>query len=433
MSGRYKLGLSRNRLFEFNNTVVFCGKYKSFIDENEANKALKMLAIKEPVVTSVIELEENSDAYVVTDVVEIKLNTSTLTAEEMFYKYQKQPLDFTERLFEFSVSSDGFLVIAGHTVVCDAKSLLRLAVYFTGFYEKSDLSVEPSEIHTFSVQGTLPVDVVSPMINKLSAELDGKWEKDAVLYSVDDFKKAKKKYVENFPDIDKVNVFLTCGDVAKLKESCNLLEIDFSSILYFCFYSAILKNVRASKDCSKMRIYADRRFFHGEKDVFSVGAYNGMVCASLKKKDLRKPVEDKLKAFHLEVYRAVTSPYRVFADEVLLSSLSSAFCDSSYIYMAGESKLKSSKILAENYGCMKKELCDCLYCNLTQRYWNKLTAFEEISVNEPFRLHSDLALTIIETPKGCKMELRYNKSKLSGDVVQAILSQAESLLDDFKK
>ena len=44
MSGRIKLGLTRNRLFEFNNTVVFCGKYKSFIDENEANKALKMLA-----------------------------------------------------------------------------------------------------------------------------------------------------------------------------------------------------------------------------------------------------------------------------------------------------------------------------------------------------------------------------------------------------
>ncbi len=431
MSERYKLGLSRNRLFEFNNTVVFYGRYKADIVENEAVKVLKMLSVKEPVITSVIEYEDNGDAYIVTDVADIKMNFSSLNVKELSSKYQREPLDFTEKLFEFSVSSDGFLVIAGHTVVCDAKSLLRLASYFISFYEKTNLSVESSEIYTFSKQGTLPVDVVSPMINKLSSELDGKWQKDIVKYSVEDYKKASEKYFSTFPQVGEISFCISHDERALLRKKCEALNVDFSSMLYFCFYTAILNNVKAPKNSSKMRIYADRRFFHGAKDIYSVGAYNGMACSSLKPRDAKKSLNDKLKAFHTEVYRAVTSPYRVFADEVLLASLSSTYCDSSYIYMAGKNKFKSSKTLAENYGCMNMELCDCLYCNLTQQYWSTLSALGNVFVKEPFKLRSNMGLTIIETKTGCEILFEYNKSKFSDDVVNSVVSQAKNMLFEF--
>ena len=45
MSEKYKIGLSRNRLFEFDNAVVFCGRLQGYAFEEYA-KALKVLALK---------------------------------------------------------------------------------------------------------------------------------------------------------------------------------------------------------------------------------------------------------------------------------------------------------------------------------------------------------------------------------------------------
>lgn len=432
MADKIKLGLSRNRLFDFNSTVVFTGKLSETVEDELAQKAMKMLLCKEPIITAKILLQENSEAFIVTEAVEQSLVYSELSASDIAMQYKKKPLSFNEKLFEFCVSADGCLVIAGHTAVCDCKSLLRLAGSFMAFYNKTELSVEPEKIFTFSEKGELPVDVISPLVNKLSSELDDDWQRDKKAFTLKDYESARENYLKTrLSPVAAMRKKLDSKSVEKLKTSCEELEVDFSSMLYFCFYKALLKNVKVNKKASKMRIYADRRFFHGPKDVFSVGAYNGTVCVSLSAKEQKKSAEEQLKAFHLDAYRALTSSFRVFSEEILLASVQPDFCDSAYMYLAGQSKAGSSKKLAETYGCLTQELCDCFYCNLTQKYYEKLRCFEDIFVCEPFKARSRFNLSLVHSNSGVNITFEYIEAELSNEQAEDIFSSFDNMLSVF--
>ncbi len=431
MCEKIKLGLSRNRLFEPDSTVVFCGKYKQEISSVELNKTLKMLCNKEPVITSVIDFADDG-AYIHTGNVQQEVVLSSDDCECVMNSYCQKPLKFNEKLFEFTLSSDGFLVIAGHTCVCDSKSLLRLAVYITQFYEKTDLNIEPSVIRTFSQKGTLPIDIVSPLTNKLSSELDDEWRKERRSYTLEDFQKYSDEYLQKTSVPLFIRKKISAQVLSKAKSRCTEEGVDFSSLVYFSFYKALLGNIDVPQKSSKMRISADRRFFHGKDDVFGVGAYNGTVCVSLSKKELRKPELEQLKAFHLDVYRALTSPFRVFSDEMLLASVQPEYCDSSYIYMMKGNKLKSAKNLAQTYGCMNKELCECFYCNLTQVYWRALRSFSDIMLREPFKYNrSAFSVSFVEGAEHSVVELRFDNKKISEDVAQRAFSTAIEQIENF--
>lgn len=430
MAEKYKLGLSRNRLLEFENTVVFRGKYPNPINQEDAQKAIKMLSFKEKIITAKIEATPEWEAYIVTASVEPELVFSDLSADEIAQGYIKKPLLFTERLFEFTFSKDGFLVIAGHTAVCDAKSLLRLAGSFIAFYEKSDMSIEPNAVYTFSEPKSLPVDVISPLVNKLSSELDNKWQRAYKTYSLSDYLSARERYLKG---TDCVRTECTQISTERLQgyiSFCEATEVDFSSLLYFGFYKAICSNVHYRKNASKMRIYADRRFFHGAGDKFSVGAYNGSVCVSLSASEQRKAQKEQLKAFHLDSYRAQTSPFRVFSDEILLANVQPGLCDASYMCLAGVNKTKMVKDFATTYGCMNKELCECFYCNLNQQYWSALQGFEGIMVQEPFKQsRAPLSLSAVEDGSGCSISIRYNASQISENIAKKIVEEAVSCIE----
>ncbi len=230
MSEKYKLGLSRNRLFEFNSTVVFCGKFKCEADESTVQKSIKMLSCKEPVITAYVVLESNSDAFIVTGSVQPQIDKSLESAKDIIDFYEKNPLRFYDRLFEFKISCDGYFIIAGHTVFCDAKSLLRLAASFAGFYNKTDLSIESGEIYTFSQPKSLPVDVLSPIINKLSSELDDDWQKNAVCYGIDDYNAAREDYLLKKPETGSLIFRLCNSEINKVREHvCS--TTDFSSVV----------------------------------------------------------------------------------------------------------------------------------------------------------------------------------------------------------
>ena len=433
MAEKYKLGLSRNRLFEFNSTVVFCGAFGDSPDIAEVQKAIKMLSIKEPCITANVELNNNSEAFIVTGVVEPEVEISTLNSDEVLAFYEAEPLKFCDRLFSFHISADNCLIIAGHTVFCDAKSLLRLASYFSAYYEKTTLSVEPDEIYTFSEPKSLPVDVISPLVNKLSSELDDDWQKNKRAYATADYISAREKYLKTLSKVGMASVFLTCDEVKNIRDNCGDMEVDFSSAVCFAFYKAVKSAVRMPKKSSKMRITADRRFFHGGNKNYSVGAYNGTVSVHLTPKELRKNEAEQLKLFHTDIYRALTSPFRVFSDEILLNNIQADYCDSSYMYLAGENKFKSSKNLAQTYGCMNEEMCEFLYCNLTQRFWGSLSFFKDVFVSEPFRPHrARLSVTAIETGNGCKCELRFDSSKITQSQADEIVCNARKYLLNLK-
>ena len=299
MSEKYKLGLTRNRLFEFDNCVLFCGKIKDGFEETELLKAFKMLCLKEPLLTSKIELQDDGEAFVVTESVEQKIKKISKPYSEIMEEYENDGIDFWNKVFEFSLSSDGFLVIAAHTAVCDAKSLLRLAAELYAFYSKESVSVEPSAINLFSEFQSLPVEVASPITDKLSAELDSKWMEKPHTYSAEDYKKAKSMYLKNRSSRGKLCAVVNKELLSSLQEYCGENNLDVSSVVAFSFYENLVKLAGGKRKYNKMNVYADERFFFANFKDYGVGAFNGVITADLNKKENGKTLGDRVIQFHL--------------------------------------------------------------------------------------------------------------------------------------
>ena len=140
MNEKFKVGISRCRLFEFDNCVSFVGVYSEELSPEEMSKAIKMLAVKEPLITSVIELTDSSEAFVVTNRVEPTVKFLEAETEVFVSEYKSKGVNFTERLFDFYVLNNTTLVIFSHTITSDNKSLLILAEELIAFYKKDTVS-----------------------------------------------------------------------------------------------------------------------------------------------------------------------------------------------------------------------------------------------------------------------------------------------------
>lgn len=431
MSERIKLGLTRNRLFEFDNSVLFCGILNVGFDENELQKAFKMLRIKEPLITSVIELQEDAQAFVVTNAIEPVIKRTSLTQKELFEYYDKNGIDFSKNNFEFNVTSDGWLVIAGHTAVCDAKSLLRLGAEFSGFYNKTTVSVEPASVNLFSEMRELPIEVASPITDKLSAELDSKWMKKQQVFSCEDYQNARELYKNNKSECSELCWVIDENLLSSLQKFAEENSVDISSVISFSFYEALLKNAGGKKKYNKMNIYADQRIFFENFKDYGVGAFNGVVTGSLNKKDQNKTLKERMKQFHLNCYKGITSPFMTFYDESLLMKVSPSLCDCAYMYKAGLSKNSTGKKLAENYSCSCEKICDYFACNLEQDFWSGLKAFSDIEVREPLKMRSSTYLGFIRRNGKGYVTFRFKKNRISPQQAQDIMAFAKETIRNF--
>ncbi len=428
MSGKYKLGLTRSRLFAFDNGVLFCGKYD--FEKSALQKALHLLCIKEPIITSLISLEKDGEAYVLTEAVEQKISFCSENAEELKAHYEKQGVDAFVKAFEFSYTSDGFLVIAGHTAVCDAKALLRLAGDLVGFYNEPLKSIEHSVINILSEKTDLPLEVSSPLIDRISADLDLKWQKDARTFCKNDFYSAKNSYDKSRGEVCSVAVRLDGEEIEQIKGFCKGQNIDTVTFIGFAFYDALLQNISGKKKFNKMNVYADERLFFVDFEKYRIGAYNGISEVAYKKKFTTGDFADRAKAFHIECYKNATSTFKVFYDDVLLMRVSPSLCDASYMYKAGLLKNKAARTVAENYGCACEKLCDYFYCNLDQEYWGAVKAFENIHVAEPFKMRCATALDfVVNNGEGC-INFRYRTAYCDSFVAQRIVNTA---IDNIRK
>ncbi len=433
MSQKFKLALTRGRLFELDNTVTFFGKFNDAFDENKAEAAIKRLGLAEPVITSSIELCDDSSAYIVTDEVSPLVELSELTKAQLCTCFEENPLIFFEKCFRFFYTADGYLFIAGHTAVCDAKSLLRLAMLFADFYSGKKLNAPEDKIFTFSEPKSLPVDVISPLTNKLSSELDNKWHKESRKFTKEDYVSSCESYKQLRGEIGVVCSEFSAKEIQELREYCKNKGVDLSSLVYFAFYKSFLSSNCDSKTISKMLVCADRRYFHGFKENYFVGAYNGTVNVSLNKKELKKAEEEQLKLFHLDTYRALTSPFRVFYDDVLFMQIEPALCDASFVALAGEYKSKFIENFSKTYGCKDEVLCECLYCNLNQQYWESLGFYSDICAFEPFKWRSLATLTFSETAYGGKLYFKYKKEKTDESTANTIVNKAVSFMKNLLK
>lgn len=433
MTERFKLGLTRNRLFALDNAVVFVGTCDFCFDERDCAKALKMLAIKEPVITGVAELAEDSSAYIVTGKHEPGFNFTEDEASDVKEHYDSIGIDFSEHLFEFSVCRGNTLVIAAHTAVCDSKSVLRLAMEFVNYYTHKSVSVEPSDLRTFPDVQSLPAKLNSPIIDKLSADIESKWKKKKESFTVADYKRASEKYSSEKPDIGFVKTVISAEDKVKLREYCSENNIDLSSVVAYGFYDVVYSSVNAAKKALKMSCYSDRRLFVSDTGNCRVGAFNGYVDVSVKVKDKKKSDEERMKALHVARYKGVTSAFRSFYDELLLMKLPQEYNDASYMSVAGLCSSASAKRLAENYGCCDSRIMAYFSCDAEQEYWSQLSFFKSISVHEPFvrRFYTMVEAIICEDE--IRISFRYNKGEIDEKKALEIASEAMKKICSFAK
>ncbi len=430
MSENHILGLTRNRLFEFDNAVLFAGKFPEKPVEADCEKAFKMLVEKEQILSGIIKLNEDSSAELMLGSFKPEIVFSSEILSEIKSGYFLNGLDFSKRLFEFIVTADNFFVVAGHTAVADVKSLMRLASSFVGFYNRTNLSVDASKILTFPDSASLPLEIMSPLTDKLASELDDRWRKVNSVFGMEDYKSARQKYMNNRGSVEEKTYTVASGDFQKLVGFCTENDVDFSSLVAYGFYKSLCDNVQVEKKHRKLSLSVDRRFFVNGAELCNVGGFDGAVSVSFNKKEQKMNGAEQLKVFHLSCYKGATSCYKSFYEESLLMKISPAYCDSAYMYLAGQINNKCSKKLAENYSCKNTRLCRFFGTDLRQNYWSSLRFFDDVFVNEPFksRYLSNLSLVVND---GAYISFRYNTDAITQEVASRVGEQAIRLILSF--
>lgn len=433
MSEKFKLGLARNRLFEFDNCVSFLGKSTEKFDVNKCQRAFKTLLLKEPVLSCGIELCENADAYLVTDMKEPCLEFFQGDEEAFVQKVKADGLDFLGNLFSFVILNDNTLGIFAHTVVADARSLMYLADEFMNIYKNEVVSVVPSEIIVLSEISQLPSNVLSVVINKLTSDLEVGWQKKTKIFTCDDYERARNKYV-SLKKQEQGNIAFEIGEdvLGNLKSFVRNENVDVSSLVAFAFYESLTKLLGGRRKYRKLNVQANIRAFFDDGYKMQIGAYNGIVTVGKpKNKKAPKTFENYAKAFHSEIYKRFTSAFTTFYNEFLYMKLPVSYVDSQYMYCAGEFQHKYSKKLAEVYGCANEVVGEFCSYNLNQKIWENLTYFNKVVLSEPLKMRSTTMISFVEKENSATIYFDYKKEVISDETAQNIIKNAVDLLTKF--
>lgn len=432
MPERIKLGLTRNRLFEFDNCVSFCGKINGAFDIAECEKALKMLWIKEPLLSGVVELEEDGDAFVVLGKVLPSFEISKCNAREYVWQKKNGGMDFSKELFSFAIAEGDTLCICAHTAVADVRALMYLAGEFMSFYNKRTLSVEASEINLLSETSDMPSNVFSVVVDRLASGLEVGWQKKTAFFNMEDYKNARDKY---FADKDSVGVIersISQELSDSLKAFAERESVDFSSLVAFAFYKSLVDALGGKRKYRKMNIQSNGRVFFEDFKNMNVGAFNSFFAVEKKKnKKLPDTLQNNAVLFHKEIYKKATSAFSSFYNEFLFMRLPPSFADSQYMYCAGEFKHKYSKKLAYTYGCANEVVGEFCSYNLNQRFWSALKDFQEINPSEPLKMRSTTLVTFVENQGNNTLCFEYKKGKIPDSMASEITKKAIGILEQL--
>ena len=430
MPDRIKLGLTRNRLFEFDNCVSFCGKKDGAFDIAECEKALKMLWLREPLLSGAVELEENGDAFVVFDKSSPSLEVSEKNACEYIYQKKIEGVDFSEKLFTFAIAEGDTLCICAHTAVADARALMYLAGELMSFYNKLTLSVDASEINLISEASDMPSNVFSVVVDRLASGLEVGWQKKTAFFDVEDYKKAKEKYLARKDSVGVIERGISQELSDSLKAFSQKEKADVSSLVAFAFYKSLSEALGGKRKYRKMNIQSNGRVFFEDYEKMNVGAFNGYFAVDGKKnKNASATLSNQAVGFHKEIYKKATSAFATFYNEFLFMRLPSCFADSQYMYCAGMFRHKYSKKLAETYGCANEVMGEFCSYNLNQNFWSSLKDFKEIYPSEPLKMRSSSLITFVENQGGSTVCFEYKKGRISDSTALEITKKAIEILE----
>ena len=425
MSGNYKIGLSRCRLFDFQNVVTFVGEYRESFNEKELQKALNMLSVKQPLITAQIELKENSDAFVETERVKPKVSFIKADVNEFVNKRKTNGIDFWERLFQFYVLNDNTLVVLSHTVVSDAKSLLVLAKQLLSYYNKETVAVEPEKIKLFGCESEIPLEAESFVADKVTEVLNSDWLMKPFTFSAEDYKKAKERFSENYKGFKNTEFVFDSELTSSLNKKAEELKVDVSSLVAFALFKVLNKNIKTKEKTARMNVTLDRRPYFVERDAYSVGAFNGLTTLELSGDS--NELKEQAKEFHKTYYKKFSECFNAFYNELFLNKLEPSFLDSMYMYKAGLFKGKPTKKLANLYGCGQKYLLGFSSYNLNQKAWGKLSTFNHICVKEPHKSNESVTSSLVMGEKNT-LYLEWEMSVFTDEKIETLLDDFVSLL-----
>lgn len=433
MPEKYKLGLSRNRLFEFDNCVSFFGAFEEKVDFSQCERALKLLCLKEPVITSSVELEADGEAYIVVGKNVPTLEIAQGDLGEFSRKKKNQGMDFSGSLFSFALLNENTLCIFAHTVVADVRSLMYLAMQFMALYDKNVLSVEPCENKVLSDVSQMPSNVFSVVVDRLASGLEVGWQKKTAVFTCDDYKRARAKYFRTKSAVGELSVVLEYDTIANLKNVAEKEKIDLSSLVAFAFYKGLSENLGGKRKYRKLNVQSNERIFFDDFGQMNIGAYNGFFAVEKKKnKKLPDTLVGNAVGFHNEIYKRATSSFSTFYNEFIFMRLPYSFADSQYMYCAGEFKHKYSKRLANTYGCANEVFGEFCSYNISQDYWIGLKGFNNIIVSEPLKLRSSSLITLVQEEGKARINFEYKKNKISDSVAENIIKKAMEILEKIK-
>ena len=428
MEKNIKIGLSRNRLFEFQNCVCFSGEYKEDFLEREMLKAIKMLSVREPLIAASIELDEEKNAWLQLERVEQTVEFVDADINNFLKQQKKLGLNFEEALFKFFVVNKKTLVILAHTVVADIKSLLILAEELLLYYNKESVLVEPKEIKLFSCDNELPKEVKSFVADRVTEVLNNDWLMKPKSFSFEAMKKARGKFLEQTGEVCSARICIDKTLSEKLYSKCEKLKVDFSSCVLFGIMKVLQKNTQLSKKNRKANVQLDRRPYFVDFASYSVGALNGTLFLELP--ESKGDLEKQLKEFHKSYYNKYSSCFNSFYGEIFLNCLEPEFLDSTFMYKAGEYRSKPTKKLATLYGCDQQFLLSFSSVNLKQASWEKLSTFHHIYIKEPHKSNENVSLSLVmgeENMLFVEWNPTVNSKFNSGEFFEELMSFFEQL------
>ena len=432
MSEKIRLGVTRNRLFEFENAVTFCGDFPEEYDSSCGVKAMKMLCAKYPLLSGVIDICDDGEAYVYTGRAVPVIEEVNAQREIFIADKRRQGVDFTQTLFEFYVLNGKTLVIFGHTAVSDVRALMILASEFLDFYNRNVISVEECPVDLFSEMYDLPSNVFSPVVTRLASDLSIGWQKKTRVFTTEDYKKARNTYSAQRGESYTLSKVLPASLMEKLSVFSEINSVDISSVVAYCFYESLVNTLGGKLKYKKLNVQANERLFFDRR--LAVGPYNGFVAVNLigGKSKSASQVERAV-LFHNEIYKKVTSSFSVFYIEGLCMRLEGAFCDSAHMCSVDEFKHKYSKKLAEIYGCLNEVAGEFVSLNISQRYWERLRGFSAVFVSEPAKMRASSLVTFVQGENTGEVTFEFKEKRISREQGAAIMDKAMSLLEMLVK
>ena len=429
MNGKYKLGLTRSRVFALENCVYFSGELGEDAELSRLEKAIFMLREKYPLLGCVIELCENGEAYAVESLKEISFACVNGDVCEIIREQRRLGFDFAKQLFRLLLINGRILAIFGHTAVCDVNSLALLAGELMRFYRRESFDIERREPELFSSKSDLPDNASSGVAERVANTLNFSWIKHDRFFSHSDYIKAAQEYSVKRPRQNTVAVSLSADETASVITRCRESDADVSAAAAYCFYSRLMQSGALRGWDRHVLWQCSLRLFLSEDETRGIGPYNS--AAAVKVPRAKKKGLSPFDAFQDETYKKHATCFSAFYDSVYLMEILPQLCDAANLYEAGTFKNRTAKSLAKKEFNMRSCALGCGFLNLDQRYWENVRCLENVAFSEPFSGRTQYYLNILLHNNELKFELSCREGELEDGKAAQVLEDAVKMLKEL--